>query len=314
MFFTDTIWSMMRIKDLLFCVVNVLAVWLCIQGGAPMPIQPTLLLNILLFPLAFAVNAAYARRESALAHFASFKSSVLNMYLLYRCWQFEPNLPLDFLKSGRTEIQQAYDAVRDYLMCRREERKKSFLLLFYQKVAEIALIHDILRLSGIPPPLVASAVGNLRGMTDSFEHLRCFADYRTPSTIRAFIRLCQYAVPLLMAPYFADLAVHHSPILAYASAAFIAIPFLLLNNVQGSLENPFAGATNADPDDIRLDALQIMDYMNEDQTEIQQRLANLTMDEDDSFLKYRPRGASVAVATTSLPPSRRSSCPSDRVR
>ena len=47
-----------------------------------MPIQPTLLLNILLFPLAFAVNAAYARRESALAHFAYFKSSVLNMYVL----------------------------------------------------------------------------------------------------------------------------------------------------------------------------------------------------------------------------------------
>ena len=34
-FFTDTIWSMMRVKDILFCVVNVLAVWPCLALPFP---------------------------------------------------------------------------------------------------------------------------------------------------------------------------------------------------------------------------------------------------------------------------------------
>ena len=81
-------------------------------------IQPTLLLNTLLFPLSFAVNAAYQRRESALQFFGAFKACTLNLYLLHRCWQFEPDLPLDFLDCSRSCIRAAFNAVRAYLMAR----------------------------------------------------------------------------------------------------------------------------------------------------------------------------------------------------
>ena len=49
-------------------------------------------------------------------------------------------------------------------------------------------------------------------------------------------------------------------------AGFICLPFLLLNNLQLALENPFAGEEeqDADPDDIRLDELQLMTYMTQD--------------------------------------------------
>ena len=57
-------------------------------------------------------------------------------------------------------------------------------------------------------------------------------------------------------------------VLAIIAAALTSIPFLLLNNLQLSLENPFAGEDDedADPDDIRLDELQVMTYMSQDAT------------------------------------------------
>ena len=142
----------------------------------------------------------------ALQHFGNFKSHTLNIYLLHRCWQFEPDLPLDFLACSRVCIQRAFGAARAYLMSRVERDKHEHLKTFYDTVSEITLMNDVLRLSGLPAPLVTVVAGDLRDSLDAFERLRCFSDYRTPSGIRAFMRLCQYLIPLLLTPYFATLA------------------------------------------------------------------------------------------------------------
>ena len=205
LFFLDTLFHMLRPYDLIFCAGIVVATYFCQQYRLELNIQPTLLLNILMFPLSFAVNAAYQRREAALQHFGSFKSHTLNIYLLHRGWQFEPDLPLDFLDCSRVCIQRAFSAARMYLMSRVESEKHDQLKVFYDTVSEITLMNDVLRLSGLPPPLIAVAVGDLRDSLEAFEHLRCFSDYRTPSGIRAFMRLCQYLIPLLLTPYFATL-------------------------------------------------------------------------------------------------------------
>ena len=79
------------------------------------------------------------------------------------------------------------------------------LKIFYDTVAELTLMNDVLRLSGLPPPLIGVAVGDLRNSLNAFEHLRCFSDYRTPSGIRAYTRLFQILIPVLLTPYFAYL-------------------------------------------------------------------------------------------------------------
>ena len=136
-------------------------------------------------------------------------------------------------------------------MQRSEREKHEQLKIFYNTVSEITLINDVLRLSGLPAPLIAVAVRDLKESLSAFEHLRAFSDYRTPSTIRAFIRLCEYCIPMLLSPYFAHLAIDGHMVLAFIAAGFIGLPFLLLTNLQHSLENPFAGDGDADPDDIR---------------------------------------------------------------
>ena len=265
LFFTDTIFHIFRLKDLGFCAVLAVAVWLCYRHEWYLNIQPTVFLNTLLFPLSFAVNAAYQRRECGLQHFANFKAGVLSLCLLHRGWRFEPNLPTDFLDCSRDCIHTAFGAARAYLMARNEVEKHQSLKLFYETVAEITLLNDVLRLSDVPPPLVAAAVRDLKEAMGAFEALRAYADYRTPSTIRIFIHLLIYLIPLVLTPYFAHLATQGHPALAIAGGALIALPFLLLNNLQRSLENPFAGDhTSSDPDDIRLDEMQLMSYIKED--------------------------------------------------
>ena len=143
--------------------------------------------------------------------------------------------------------------------------KHESLQQFYDTVTEITLLNDVLRLSNVPPPLVAAAVRNLKDGMDAFESLRVYSDYRTPSTIRVFITLCLFVIPLMLAPYFATLATEGHFIVAIAGGGLTALPFFLLSNLQRALENPFAGDnTQSDPDDIRLDELHFMAYITED--------------------------------------------------
>ena len=66
LFFLDTLFHMLRLQDVVFCAAIVVATHFCQRYSLELAIQPTLLLNILMFPLSFAVNAAYQRREAAL--------------------------------------------------------------------------------------------------------------------------------------------------------------------------------------------------------------------------------------------------------
>ena len=59
----------------------------------------------------------------------------------------------------------------------------------YDTFSEISLVNDVLRISGLAPPLVSSLVTQLRDVVTGFEKLRMFSDYRTPSVIR-FVPAC----------------------------------------------------------------------------------------------------------------------------
>ena len=93
-----------------------------------------------------------------------------------------------------------------------------------------------------------------------------FSDYRTPSSIRAFIHLCVVLVPLLLIPVFAELATQYHPLGVYVASFLLPFPFMLLANVQKGLENPFCGkdcGADRNPDGIQLDGLQMVNYMSD---------------------------------------------------
>ena len=113
LFFDIILCTLFRLSDWLYCGLNVFAVLLCYRLNLTCDYSfQTVLLNLLIFPLAFTVTAAYSRRESALTHWGTFKGSAHDMYLQYRCWQFLPDLPVDFLDCSRACILQLFTAAR----------------------------------------------------------------------------------------------------------------------------------------------------------------------------------------------------------
>ena len=267
--FLNCLRNMMTVVALLWCTAYVGLVLALARAGLTIPFQgpfssASIYVNVLIFPLAFSVNAAYGRREGALALFASFKGCCLSLYLSHRCWQFEDGIPGDFVQCSQVAISALFSSVQGYLTAKTEAEKVDQLQVVYDTVSELTLVNDICRLAEIPTPLCARLHSDLWNLIGSFERLRTFSDYRTPSTIRSFIHLNIFMVPVMLAPFFAEMATQS----AYAWFAFPAsfllpLPFLLLSNVQSGLENPFR-SSRFQADSIRLDSLQMLAYIQEE--------------------------------------------------
>ena len=104
----------------IWCVLCGLSVIVCERFRITAGIPSALWVNVLLFPLAFAVNAAYQRREGALSNSAEFKAGCLNLYLNHRCWHFDPNVPHDFLRCSCACFTTLFENVRGYLTAKTE--------------------------------------------------------------------------------------------------------------------------------------------------------------------------------------------------
>ena len=109
--------------QLLWCVLCCVSVVVCKRFGIVATIPTGLWVNVLLFPLAFSVNAAYQRREGALSQSAEFKASCLTLYLSHRCWLFHETVPHDFLHCSCACFGALFDEVRGYLIAKSEAQK-----------------------------------------------------------------------------------------------------------------------------------------------------------------------------------------------
>ena len=98
-------------------------VYECKHVGITTQIPPSMYVSVLIFPLAFSVNAAYQRREGALSHSAAFKAYCLSLYLHHRRWQFEEHVPHDFLACSCEKFTQLFASVRAYVTATSEYHK-----------------------------------------------------------------------------------------------------------------------------------------------------------------------------------------------
>ena len=99
--------------------------------------HPAMVISVAVFPIAFAVNAAYQRREAALQLLARLKSCIMNLYLLHRCWSNLPALPPDFIVCSRNSITCCFHEMRGYLIAGSELEKGQRLLKVYDLIAEV---------------------------------------------------------------------------------------------------------------------------------------------------------------------------------
>lgn len=79
--------------------LSVLATFLCWRLGWTVQMPEGLIAIAIIFPLGFAINAAFSRRERVLDSYASLKGAAIMLYLSHRDW-LDPVVP-EVLESAR---------------------------------------------------------------------------------------------------------------------------------------------------------------------------------------------------------------------
>eukprot|EP00998_Keelungia_sp_KM082_P007689 NODE_387_length_2011_cov_46.881104_g380_i0.p1 GENE.NODE_387_length_2011_cov_46.881104_g380_i0~~NODE_387_length_2011_cov_46.881104_g380_i0.p1 ORF type:complete len:638 (-),score=71.28 NODE_387_length_2011_cov_46.881104_g380_i0:22-1935(-) len=270
-----TLW-LLTLSDFAVMVLYVLIARLCWEREFGINFSPTIFVSSIIFPLSFSVNSAYQRRELALQMLGNFKAGTLNMYLSTRAWLEDTHLTLQGISLEET-FRGLYGQMRDYLQAHDEDVKEACLKEIYENFSIMHAMTEQLRKSkGIEPPILSRNIQDLRFIIEAFEKLRVVADYRTPSSIRVFTKLTITLGAFPFGAYCSHLGTAYSPWALWNAPIAIALVFVLLQNVQRMLENPFSSPDQNDQDDINLNYLRSIDVVSED-----------TGLRDDDMMSYR---------------------------
>jgi hypothetical protein len=248
----------LRLRQVPYMAIPLLATFLCSRLRLFVNFTPVLFTLIVVFPLAFSLNAAYQRREQALQFLASVKASAVAIHLFGETWtKSQLELPPCFLSDSAAIIRTHSLSLGHYLTAVSEEDKEVIASNILLQYSDLFFLVDQFRLSGIPPPLVAAPFNNIINMILGFESLRIFADYRTPCSLRVFCKSTIAAMTLCFAPLFAYVSAQYEPACGYLLCFAFFWLLLCMDNIQAMLENPFLtfGRSNAE-DDINLSSLK----------------------------------------------------------
>jgi hypothetical protein len=98
-----------RPNQLLYFAVPVLSTHICWVNQWYVDFAPPLFTTIVVFPLSFALNAAYQRREQALSFLAGIKASAAALYLFSECWTTtQLELPACFVHDTSAIIRATF--------------------------------------------------------------------------------------------------------------------------------------------------------------------------------------------------------------
>lgn len=240
-----------RIFDLHALAVAALALaatWACLRFEVRADLPSELIAIAVVFPTAFGIAAAHRRRETALEALANLRGVLASIYYAHRDW----TAGTDQSHAGRAAalVRRLYAAVGRALSsppARRGAPRADVARGFSDLSASI----ETLKTAGVPGAETSRANQFLNHGLREYERLRAIADYRTADSLRAYSKVFLNLLPVLFAPYYAEIAAEAGhPAFGYAVALAFALVLVGLDNVQDGLENPFDGLG---VDDVRLD-------------------------------------------------------------
>lgn len=199
------------------------------------------------FPLVFAVNAAYRRRQVALSHLASLKGHALALRMCFAHWNKSNRQHEAPLAAADILLEKFFDDLKQYLSHRMLSPKSEEDII--TTFTALSLLVEKLRADDIQPAELALANSFLRNMMVDFEQMKSIHVYRTPSSLLQFLKCFLVLIPIVYGPIYANIA-HESGSVAYGIflAVLFAVVLTALDNTQDVLENPYDGLS---PDDIQ---------------------------------------------------------------
>jgi hypothetical protein len=198
-----------------------------------------------IYPLVFAVNAAYQRRQEALLRLASLKGHAFALRLCFAHWAREERKPAEILAAGDVILEKFFEDLKSYLSRRKlsPELEDEIIGAF----AALSLLVEKLRAEGVTPTEMTRANEYIRSMLVDFEVMKTFHVYRTPSSLLWYTKFFLLLIPIVYGPVFADIAFESGAVeYGVFLAVLLAVVLIALDNTQDVLENPYDGLCKDD--------------------------------------------------------------------
>ena len=208
----------------------------------------TLVISAVVFPIVFSINAAYTRRETALANYGSLKAHGHAIYL--SILHSSQDSDLEIQKKAQELLGELIRKIQELFISEAADLRQKEMLVYNQFSLLSFLIKDDMRGISTFQADVSQCGSHLTEMMEAFETMKHIFQYRTPQTLRTFSRIFITTLPVLYAPYFAFLAADYSIGLALMMPVLFTVTLVSLDNIQLHLENPF---DQIGEDDIHID-------------------------------------------------------------
>ena len=245
-------------KTFIVTMLSTIATWTCIQFNFLADLNLSMISVAMVFPIVFAINSAFQRREEALKALAGIKGLLVAIFMAVKHWgENGKTADSDYVVGIETKNNDIISAVGKYL------------LRLDHDVAEFgvysAVSHLSVQLQNMRNVLPGSDIARLNEYVSMilvhFEELKIIREYRTPITLRTYSKFFIYSFPVIFAPFFAaSIELFSYEIITYFVPAMYSFILISLINIQEHMEDPFDGIGE---DDIKIEAERFKNLLYE---------------------------------------------------
>ena len=252
--FIRSVFYIINYKTLIITAVSVFTTWLCIEMNLYADFPMTLIGLAIVFPIVFAINSAYKRRERALLSLAEITGYALGIYQSIK--NMVDNYTPEDNERVQTKIVDLFTAIKHFLESPRDGAKEKEIDI-YQKLDEISKEIRHLRDQGLAGRFASRLNQYLTRMTVAIDNMKVIFYYRTPRTLRAYSKVFIFSFPIVFAPYFAHIAMNFTYGLGYVLPVLFTFILISLDNIQEHLEDPY-DQVGEDDINLNIEDIEIM--------------------------------------------------------
>ena len=244
--FFASLFVIINYRTFLITIFSVLATWLCVRFEIFAEISLSMVSVAIVFPIVFAINSAYQRREEALKHLAGIKGHAVSIFLAVKHWGEHGPAPHELLVSIADQVNKMVKCVKSYLISESYEKEE---VKVFSSISQLSR-----KLQAMRSVVVSSEMSRINEyvsmLTVDFEELKIVREYRTPITLRTYSRAFIFSFPILLSPSFATaINTFTLPFITYIIPVLYSFILISLINIQEHMEDPFDGIGE---DDIRI--------------------------------------------------------------
>ncbi|MDB4493370.1 hypothetical protein N9216_02025, partial [Pseudomonadales bacterium] len=171
-------------RTVLLALASVGTTAVCIHYQITADFPMAIIVTAIVFPIAFSINSAYERRETALAHYASLKTDSRSIYYASRDWLAAANP--QSLEQLHTLLRAVLEHTVALLTDQRTNLERNEAHVYADFSALSHFIRTEQRDRGMAATEVSRVNNFFNSMMGSFEGLKHIYQYRTPRTLKTF--------------------------------------------------------------------------------------------------------------------------------